>query len=975
MRIGIAAMALAMVAQAQVTIEMAPKGGVQAINMDGLPVLGPVVLYVPKPGWQGSLFDLDELQAGQDGNTRTLQGVAGPADQPLADVVLRVTGTDVLEFLYEFTPRQEMAAEASLLRFQLPLARFSGKTYLLQAGANSREGTFPATLPTPYTFLTDAGFGRLALPVAEDRFLAIEPDWETAARLTIQDNRQFKADHYEIQLYLRDGKALRPGQTVRGRFRLSQVSGADLRTEMERHLAPRRRLQQALRQQGTPAIRSATANAAEIPAYGLFELAVDLTATYDNPFDPDQVRLDAFITGPDGREVTVPGFFHCPYQRSRVGAAERLTPEEGAGWRLRFCPRQPGEYRGRLVLKNNGQTAEHPFAFAATPAAHPGMVRVAKGNPLYFEFDNGTPYFAIGENVCWPGPGGTYDYDNYWRRLGESGANYARLWIGPFDCFTLERVARGADDHAGLGRIDLEGAWRVDYVLDEAAKHGIQIMFCIDSFNSLRIKEPHATWPQCPYNQANGGPLAHPREFFTNAEAQKLFQRRLRYIVARWGHCPNLLSWEFWNEVDIIETYVSDEVAAWHRDMGRYLRDIDPYDHLITTSWAGTKGDPAVDALPELDYVQSHQYGARDAADYMIEVCRQKTAAFGKPHYFGEYGTGTRAEGTREDVDGIHLHNGLWSGIFGNAAGTAMLWWWDNYVEPHNLYPLFTPVAQYVQGIPFHTVRYTPPAGISAVWRGTPPPARQEDLLVQGNHASWSPAPFNQPRTVVCHADGRIEGREQLSRLQHGLNNHPALHNPVTFQVDYSAPGRFVVRVGNVSGYGGAGLRIALDGEVKLEKLFPDEDDHNRDITAFSGSYEIEVPAGPHAILVENIGRDWVYLDYILPDYTRRTDPPVRLYALTAPEALEAAPTVLLWARHEAFNWYRHSLGTSAWPVPPTEVIIEGVPDGRFRVKLWDTLSGAVQPGSTVAASGGTVRVPLPAFAKSLAAKLIRETP
>lgn len=979
MRLGIAVLAFAVAAQAQVTVDVSPAGGVRSVSVAGQQVFGPLSLYVPKPGWAGSLFSSDglrEVQDSRNGATQTVQGVAGPADQPLADVTLRVTVTgDMADVVYEFTPRQELAAQASLLRFQLPVAQYAGRTYLLQSGANSREGVFPKVLPSPYAFLGDAGFERLAVPVADDRFLALEPDWDTVASVSVQDNRQFKGDSYEVQIHLRNGSSLQASKTVRGHLRLQEVSGADLKAAMAGYLEPRRRLRAALRQQAPAAIRGVTASASEVPAYGLLEWQVDLTATYENPFDPADVRLDAFVTGPDGREVVVPGFLYCPFARTRVGMAERLSPQEGAGWRVRFCPSQPGAYRGRMVLTDGDQTAEQPFAFTVTPSDHPGLVRVAKGNPLYLEYANGTPYFAIGENVCWPGKGGTYEYDNYWQRLAESGANYARLWIGPFDCFTLERVARGAEDHAGLGRIDLEGAWRVDYVLDEAAKRGIQIMFCIDSFNSLRIKQPHAIWSQCPYNQANGGPLAKPEEFFTNPEARQLFQRRLRYIVARWGHDPTLLSWEFWNEVNIIETYISADVVAWHQEMARYLRSIDPYQHLITTSWAGTTGDPAVDALPEMDYIQSHQYGAHDAADAMIEVCLQKNATFGKPHYFGEFGTGTRAEGTREDVDGIHLHNGLWSGVFGNALGTAMLWWWDNYVEPRDLYHLFTPVAKYVEGIPFNTVRYAPPAGIAVGWHGTPPPPRREDLLVQGRHTSWSRAPFNQPRTVVCHRDGTVEGKENLSNLQHGLKNHPDLHNPITFQVHYPTAGRFEVRVGGVSGYGGAGLRIALDGEVRLDKLFPDEDENNDEITAFSGMYAIEVPAGPHAIVVENHGRDWAFFDYVLPGYTQRTDPPVRAYALTAPEVVTAAPTVLLWVRHEAFNWYRHSLGLTEWPVAPVEVTLTGIPSGRYRVELWDTFIGETRPGGTVEATGGTVRIPLPAFAKDLAAKLIAETP
>ena len=44
----------------------------------------------------------------------------------------------------------------------------------------------------------------------------------------------------------------------------------------------------------------------------------------------------------------------------------------------------------------------------------------------------------------------------------------------------------------------------------------------------------------------------------------------------------------------------------------------------------------------------------------------------------------------------------------------------------------------------------------------------------------------------------------------------------VTFRVDFPRPTRFAVLVDGVSGHGGAAMEIRLDGQVALQKDFPD---------------------------------------------------------------------------------------------------------------------------------------------------------
>jgi hypothetical protein len=59
--------------------------------------------------------------------------------------------------------------------------------------------------------------------------------------------------------------------------------------------------------------------------------------------------------------------------------------------------------------------------------------------------------------------------------------------------------------------------------------------------------------------------------------ARAFVRKRLRYNVARWGWAPHLAAWELWNEVDNLDGFDPAANAAWHREMARYLREIDPW--------------------------------------------------------------------------------------------------------------------------------------------------------------------------------------------------------------------------------------------------------------------------------------------------------------------------------------------------------------------------------------------------------------
>ena len=57
-------------------------------------------------------------------------------------------------------------------------------------------------------------------------------------------------------------------------------------------------------------IKATAASSEKVGRYGLFELTVDLSAEYENPFDPSQVDLSGIFKSPSSKEIKVPGFLY-----------------------------------------------------------------------------------------------------------------------------------------------------------------------------------------------------------------------------------------------------------------------------------------------------------------------------------------------------------------------------------------------------------------------------------------------------------------------------------------------------------------------------------------------------------------------------------------------------------------------------------------------------------------------------------------
>jgi hypothetical protein len=454
-----------------------------------------------------------------------------------------------------------------------------------------------------------------------------------------------------------------------------------------------------------------------VARYGRFEASVVLSPVPENPFDPGQADVWAVFVDPRGREHRANAFWYQAHERALVGDsrgfAEVLTPTGSPHFRVRFTPAEAGAWRWWWEASSpDGRARTDARRLEVRPSRAPGFLRRSERDSRYLAFDDGSSYFAVGENLAWYDARGTHAYDAWLDRLAAQGATYIRLWM-PSWAMGIE----WSDGPLGDYSQRLDRAWQLDYVLEAAAARGMQVMLSLQNHGAFST-EHNSEWAANPYNAANGGPLAAPEEFLTDATARNFFKRRLRYVVARWGYSTALLAWELFNEADLVDGYHGgNDTLEWHREMAQHLRSLDPHDHLVTTSFAVFLFDPRVWRQAGLDLTQLHFYsvtGTTTLAPNLAQDVSGFTAGRLEvapvPVLFAELGVDARgpAETMASDPEGIGVHDGLFAGVVSGGFGTAMPWWWDNVidVEPDRYYPMFGAVARWIDGVRFDRERF-----------------------------------------------------------------------------------------------------------------------------------------------------------------------------------------------------------------------------------------------------------------------------
>lgn len=826
----------------------------------------------------------------------------------------------------------------------IPIDVVAGNT----ASCDGTAFTLPREFSGKYP-LAARSMKRLSLPVG-DGTLIIAGSFTAS----VQDNREFKGTTFEARI------ALDPSDSLS----LAVYFRPKNRPEPDVIMPPlvKAAARSPYAQQGALGIR--TEGSATAAQFGRFEAVCAVSASFNNPFNPDEIRIDAEFKSPSGQVQQVPGFFRQEYR-----IANGTETAGTSSFLVRFSPRETGRYKYRVtVTDRQGSVTSDVGTFESTPSTSKGFVRVSRKNPHYFAFDDGTSFWPVGMNVCWDK--NVFIYEKYFRSMAENGATFARIWLSPFVIFTLERSASGKDDPAGIGMYDQRNAARIDHILALAERYGIRLQLCIESFNSLKSSKGNEFWQKFPYNTANGGMCSRPEEFFTSEAAKTAFKKRLRYLVARYGYSTHVFSWEFFNEVCYVDNYEKNKtaIAAWHAEMARYLAGIDVNRHLMTTSQGGYKieGSPETDGIAELDYIQRHRYIPASADWFIQRFSSHLAGQYGKPAFFGEFGADNEGHLEKNDIEGVQLHNGLWGSLFANNAASAMFWWWDKAVEPLSLYRLFKPIASFSSAIDLANRSFVP---VTLSFESASDTEKREQISFEGGFSLFTKDPSNEPQSISIADNLSVSGDRTLSTFLHGISKKD-LANPVTWTASFSSQGRFTVHVRKVSDYGGAALRIRIDGNTVLEKEFADMNDTKdpMGMTMYNGAYAVDVPAGRHSILVENTGNDWIQAGYTLDIPTRAV--PLVGYALADHRGNDVC---YVWIRHRAFTYQRYvEQNERPDAVRGVTARLNGFSADTYRAAWIDTRTGAVLRIDDVTAAGGVLALPVPQITKDIACRITR---
>jgi hypothetical protein len=696
-------------------------------------------------------------------------------------------------------------------------------------------------------------------------------------------------------------------------------------------------------------------NSSTIGRYTKYELTFTLSRTYTNPFDPCEVDVTVTFHQPDGTDVNIPGFYYKAYTAS--GSNPETYPDSGAGaisWKARFAPSQLGSYTCDIKVKDvdGTATATNAGSFTCQESGKKGFIIVDPNQHDFLKYDNGDTRINIGQNIGWNNGslagGGIAGWDYFLEKLHNAGANWVRLWSCTYGAdfgvaLEWENGYGGKTYFQGAGKPSLQTSLRMDRYVEIAEQNDIAIQFALQHHGQFSTTTD-ADWNDNPYNIVAGGFLTDPCKYFTDPCAIKLTKNKYRYIVARWGYSPAIYAWELFNEVQWTDGWNYDQstVVSWHNTMASYIRSIDAFNHPITTSSHGP-GFENLWNLPDINLVENHYYGNDTIRTF--EQTALSLADFNKPVLMAEFGLGGNPEGTTQPEpyatqlkEGLEMHNGIWAAFF--AKSSAHLWWWDRYIDPCNLYGVYTPLSIYDANENLADCNLTraqrAASGAESYFAN---PVLTDFFAVSDQNVFYLQGDF-------------FPGMDKLSQYLQGIwEDWRHLRSDPNFHLTMPTDGYFKIHVAGDANSTNS-LQVLVNGVVVFSHSYG----------PLVPSFIITVPlsAGPQTVQVKNTGNDW----FNITGYE------------FAPNNVSLLGSMGLVNKQRGYFWIYDTnsqiglINNGTFHNEP--VIAKGLSDGLYNVYVYATRdSGGIINSGTANSVNGQLTYTLPDFSKDIAVKVI----
>ncbi|MEN9611406.1 MAG: hypothetical protein RLZZ628_2220 [Bacteroidota bacterium] len=656
-----------------------------------------------------------------------------------------------------------------------------------------------------------------------------------------------------------------------------------------------------------------------------------LSQTYSNPYNPTEITVDAIVNLPDGTTATVPCFYYVPSTISGNSATQNVAQ---ATWMLRYAPAKVGNYTFKIKVQDaSGTFYSTNVSITVTSGTKKGFVRLHPTNKQFMKFDNGTPYYPVGMNLCW-NDGNLLDfYKPYIDSLAANGASWTRYWMTDFARQALEwSSSHWSGWYNGLGTYSQNAASILDSVLTMCDKKEIYMQLVLQHHGQFSTTV-NPEWYENPYYVNKGGMLNKASEFFNNAAAKTQTKKLYRYIIARWGYSTKILSWELFNEVEFTEG-TNAEIDTWHDEMSQYLKQLDVNQHLVTTSSGKDNATlPLMNDNAAMDQLQFHQY-ASNIETQLYNTAQSLRSSLTKPILCGEFGTNDDYN-NHPDAWNDHVRKSEWIGMFSETPN--LFWYWQSN---RKFYNSFKPLSQFLNGI---------------------------DLVAEtGGHAMTFPVTANAGTATTIHAipeldwatstqndftvdsNNNISGLNRKSKYLQGVWQ-VAMGSYTSFTVNYPTAGTALIEISNISTVNGSEkVQISIDGASVGTQTFTG-----------AGTFSVNVPAGTHVIRYAVTTNDWVKV--VRYSFTSQFN------ALTA-YGYRGSNKAYGYITDKNYGQWADSTSMNA--ITGATLRINGLLSGNYQVQWMNPQTGNTTTTLGFTAVNNAINIALPAFKKDLAFKI-----